>query len=134
MLDPNIARDPSLRRTVGLESTRFSCSLSISSKPRDDAASGTIKTTFDLDPLDHAAVSNLVSSHFVRPLLGLAAILARTASSSQIEAIEDKHAPGPSVGSLAKGSLELIRRSSLTRANIPMHHYYPLKESKDVRP
>ncbi|CBQ68252.1 conserved hypothetical protein (N-terminal fragment), partial [Sporisorium reilianum SRZ2] len=121
-LDPRTSLDASLNTTIGLESTRFSCSLSVSVKSkRDDAVDSDFKTTFDLDPLDHASSANMVSAHFVRPLLHLANVLARSASSQQLDHVQQASDPD-----LSNDSLELLRRSALVHAHLPLEPIHPL--------
>ncbi|UTT89467.1 hypothetical protein NDA17_006839 [Ustilago hordei] len=118
--------DASLRTTIALESTRFSSSLSISVKSRHDVLENNFKCSFDLDPLDHASLSNMLSSHFVRPLLGLAAVLARSASMAQLDSIQQIKSNSSDKQSTSSDSLELIRRSALSHAGLPVKLLHPL--------
>ncbi|CDR99639.1 uncharacterized protein SPSC_05001 [Sporisorium scitamineum] len=122
-LDPCTASDTSLKTTIGLESTRFSSSLSISIKSKDDAIDRNFKTSFDLDPLDHASLSNMISTHFIRPLLHLAHVFARSASQQQLDSIAQQQA---SFAATSSDSLELLRRSALVNARLPLEPLYPL--------
>ncbi|GAC99135.1 hypothetical protein PHSY_006734 [Pseudozyma hubeiensis SY62] len=124
-LDPHRALDTTLKTSIGLESTRFSSSLSISVKSRNDASDCDLKTSFDLDPLDHAALANVLSSHFVRPLLRLAAVLSRSASQQQLDGIQQKNDSALSA-TISGDSLELLRRAALTQAHLPIGPLQPL--------
>ncbi|SPO28269.1 uncharacterized protein UTRI_04665_B [Ustilago trichophora] len=112
-LDPNTALNSTLKTNVGLETTRFSSSLSISIKSTNDQDPLNFKTAFDLDPLDHASLSNMLSSHFVRPLLSLAAAFASSATSSFLDNM-------PPHNVATHDSLELVRRSALIQAGLPV--------------
>lgn len=125
-IDAQKELDASLRTTIGLESTRFSSLLSISVKSRHDVLENNFKCSFDLDPLDHASLSNMLSSHFVRPLLGLAAVLARSASMAQLDSIQHIKSNSSDKQSTSSDSLELIRRSALSHAGLPVKLLHPL--------
>ncbi|SPO28787.1 uncharacterized protein UTRI_04665 [Ustilago trichophora] len=112
-LDPHTARNPSLKTKIDLETTRFSSSLSISVKSTNDQDERIFKTTFDLDPLDHASLSDLLSLHFVRPLLSLAAAFATNATSSFLGNTTSHNL-------ITSDLLELLRRSALTQAGLPI--------------
>ncbi|TKY89781.1 hypothetical protein EX895_001078 [Sporisorium graminicola] len=126
-LDPRTAFDSSLKTTIGLESTRFSSSLSISvkSKRDDDVVDCGLKTSFDLDPLDHASSANMISAHFIRPLLHLADVFARCASQQQLDRIHQQPVSGSSPAA-SSDSLELLRRSALVNAKLAVGPLHPL--------
>ncbi|KAJ9473829.1 hypothetical protein PHBOTO_003896 [Pseudozyma hubeiensis] len=124
-LEPRRALDTTLKTSIGLESTRFSSSLSISVKSKDDASDCDLKTSFDLDPLDHAALANVLSSHFVRPLLRLAAVLARSASQQQLDSIQQRKNTESSA-TISGDSLELLRRAALIQGHLPIRPLQPL--------
>lgn len=125
-LNPQTVLDTSLRTTIGLESTRFSSSLSINLRSRHDDAEKNFKTSFDLDPLDHASLSNLLSSHFVRPLLSLASVLAQSASHGQLDSLQKVEADLSKQQSISSDSMELLRRSALSHAGLPVKPLIPL--------
>lgn len=117
-LRPDTALDSTLRTNIGLESTRFSSSLSIILKSKNDQVSRNLKTSFDLDPLDHAASSNLLSSHFVRPLLALATVLGTSATNEQLGYVQASHSASFIEKGVPFNALELLRRSSLASAGL----------------
>ncbi|KAF6767281.1 hypothetical protein PSEUBRA_003727 [Kalmanozyma brasiliensis GHG001] len=123
-LDPRTALDSNLKTTIGIETTRFSSSLSISVKSEPDPARN-LKTSFDLDPLDHTSSSNMISAQFIRPLLSLAEVLARSASQQQLAHIQ-QHKTSHSTTTISNDSLELLRRSALATAGIAAKSFRPL--------
>lgn len=118
-LDPTSALDTALKISIGIESNRFSSSLSISVKSKSDDIRRELKTSFDLDPLDHAALATLLSTHFVRPLLALAAVLSHSATQHQLDSIH-QHVNLELHPHLFSDSLELLRRSALANAGLPI--------------
>ncbi|KAI3481016.1 hypothetical protein L1887_56842 [Cichorium endivia] len=65
------ATSSGLQATIELECTRFSCSIAIQAAAGSASSARQLKTSFDLDPLSHAAHATLLSTHLVRPLLFL---------------------------------------------------------------
>lgn len=101
--------------SVDLETTRFSCSLATQTNVANASSARQLKTSFDLDPLNHAAHTALLSAHLVRPLLSLAAAIARAPTQDQLASIASEH--NRAVQSMTSArSLQLIQATALSHA------------------
>ncbi|ETS64269.1 hypothetical protein PaG_01516 [Moesziomyces aphidis] len=107
-----------LQATIELECTRFSCSVAIQAAAGSASSARQLKTSFDLDPLSHAAHATLLSTHLVRPLLSLAAAIAHAPSQDQVTSIASEHNRAIQ-RMISARSLKLIQATALAHAGKP---------------
>ena len=119
-----------LRRTVRVEQSRFSCSLSLVVKHAVDADQYRFQITFDLDPLDHAAASRVLSSHFTVPLFRLAAFAPPPFNGSGPGLDGDRHILD--AGRQAR-ALDAVWRCSLSLVGFPAQANEPLSSGLSLQ-